>query len=94
MKKRTILLITLLMLSIGITYGQIIVTKEDEGLNPRAGGSSGDFGVMVPMQNVHIDQWKLEYVPAGNGLLWLVGLGGAYLYGKRKVESGKRKVKK
>jgi hypothetical protein len=37
---------------------------------------------MVPVQNVDYDQW--EYVPLGNGLLLMVGLGGAYLLKKKR----------
>lgn len=83
MKKRIIALFTVLMMAVGPAIGQIILTDEDAGLNPRT-SSDGSLGVMVPMQNTHIDQWKVEYVPVGNGLVVLLGLGGAYLLKKRK----------
>lgn len=84
MKKRTILFFILLVLAVRSSFGQIIFTEEDAGLNPRAGGKPDEFGVMVPLQNVNYDQFKTEVVPVGNGLLLLIGLGGAYLLKKRK----------
>lgn len=69
-------------------FGQMILTEEDAGLNSRAGSSSADLGVMVPIQNSNLDQFTEEYVPLANGLLLLAGLGGAYLLKKRKTENG------
>lgn len=83
MRKRTIVIITLLIMAVGNAFGQIIYTPEDQGTHLRQ-GESGTFGVMVPLQNVNYDQWKLEFVPVGDGLLFLIGLGGAYLLKKRK----------
>ena len=45
---------------------------------------------MVPMQNSNLDQFTEEYVPIGNGLLLLVGLGGGYLL-KKKSEDRRQK---
>ena len=89
--KKSIVIIIIAML-IGCfqpVSGQIIYTTEDAGINPRAQGE-GDLNVMVPMQNVTLDQWKEPYVPVGNGLLLLAGMGGAYLLSKR----GKSKKEK
>lgn len=71
---------------------QIIITEEDEGLNPRAGASTPAFGVMVPLQNSNLDQFKTDYLPLSDGLLLLVGLGGGYLL-KKKSEDRRKKTK-
>lgn len=84
MKKRTILFAVIMLLAVQSAIGQIIILEEDEGLNPRAGSSSSEFGVMVPFQNSNLDQFKMEHVPLGDGLLLLVGLGGGYLLKKKK----------
>lgn len=84
MKKRAIVFITLLVMAVGNAFGQIIYTEEDQGTHLRQQTGSGTFGVMVPLQNVNYDQWKMYYVPVGDGLLFLIGLGGAYLLKKRK----------
>lgn len=82
MKKRTIVFVTVLVMAMQSVMGQIIYTQEDEGIHPRLSG--GQIGVMVPLQNVDYDQWKQTTVPVGNGLLLLIGLGGAYLLKKKK----------
>lgn len=81
----SILVIIILSLNITPLFGQMILTEEDAGLNPRAGSATPGFGVMVPLQNVDYDQW--EYVPLGNGLLLLVGLGGAYFLKKKSSQN-------
>lgn len=81
--KKSIVIIIIAML-IGCfkpLSAQIIYTEEDAGLNPRA-QSEAPMGVMVPMQGVSVDQWKIT--PLGNGFLLLAGMGGAYLLSKRK----------
>ena len=83
MNKRTIIIATILLMAVQSVMGQIIYTREDQGTHLREGGK-GELGVMVPLQNVEYDQWKLEYVPVGDGLLLLVGLGGAYLLKKKR----------
>ena len=82
MKKRTIIIATIFLMALQSAMGQIIYTQEDQGTHPR--GSGDPFNVMVPLQNVNYDQWKEEMVPVGNGLLLLIGLGGAYLLKKKK----------
>lgn len=85
MKKLCSILVIILSLNITPLFGQMILTEEDAGLNPRAGSSDpSSFGVMVPIQNVNYDQW--EYLPLGNGLLLLAGLGGAYLLKKKRSQ--------
>lgn len=74
MKKRTLVIATILLLAVKSMCGQIICTNEDQEMNRTTG-----LGTMVPMQNTNLDQYKLNLVPLGEGWLVLVGLGGAYL---------------
>ena len=82
MRKRTIAIVTFILMAVQTTMGQIIYTQEDQGTHLRNTGDA-PLGVMVPLQNVQYDQWKEMYVPLGDGLLLLVGLGGAYLLKKK-----------
>ena len=83
MNKKMLTLMTVLLMAVGNAFAQVIITDED--VNHNRGTRDGDeIGVMVPMQNVNMDQWK--YAPMGNGVLLLVGLGAAYLVGKRKKQ--------
>ena len=84
MRKRTCVIVIVLLMVAQSVMGQIIYTQEDVGTNLRAGGKSDQFGVMVPLQNSNLDQYQEFYVPLGNGLLLLAGLGGAYLLKKKK----------
>ena len=84
MKKRCSIIIITVLLSFTPLFGQMILTEEDAGLNSRAGSSSTELGVMVPIQNSNLDQFTEEYVPLANGLLLLVGMGGAYLLKKKR----------
>ena len=84
MKRRIIVITTLLMMFVGSSFGQIVYTQEDQGVHLRQTDESGTFGVMVPLQNVNYDQWKVEIVPVGDGLVLLLGLGGAYLLKKKR----------
>jgi len=81
MKKFCCAILVTLGLSFTPLFGQMILTEEDAGLNPRATAPSTSH-VMVPLQDVDFDQW--EYLPIGDGLFILAGLGGAYLLAKRK----------
>lgn len=74
MKKRTFVIVTILLLAVKSMSGQIIFTEEDQSINRTEG-----FGVMVPMQNTNLDQYTQSVVPLGDAWLLLVGLGGAYL---------------
>ena len=82
MKKRIIAIIAALMMAAAPAMAQIFMTDED--LNNREGATQEQFGVMVPGQNLDYDQWKIT--PAGEGLVVLAGLAGAYLLGKRRKE--------
>ena len=81
MKKRLIAIMAVLFLTVGRAFAQVIITDED--VNHNRGTRDGqEIGVMVPMQNVDMDQWKVA--PLGSGVLLLAGLGAAYLARKRK----------
>lgn len=82
-KSIVIIIIALLVGCFKPLSAQIIYTQEDAGINPRA-QMEGDLGVMVPMQGVSVDQWKIT--PLGNGLLLLAGMGGAYLLMRKRKE--------
>lgn len=82
MNKRTLVIVTIILMAVQTAMGQIIYTQEDQGTHLRNETAPGY--VMVPLQDVQYDQWKTEYVPVGNGLLLLVGLGGAYLINKKR----------
>ena len=84
MRKKTIVIATVILMAVQSAMGQIIYTSEDEGNHLREGNNNPSFGVMVPLQNVQYDQWRLTEVPISDGLLLLVGLGGAYLLKKKK----------
>lgn len=79
MKQRIIVIAAMLLMAVGSSFGQIIFTTEDDPTQ-----RAEEFGVMVPLQNVNIDQYQLNAVPLGSGWLLLAGLGGAYLLKKRK----------
>lgn len=81
MKKRMLTLMTVLLMAVGSAFAQVIITDEDVNHN-RTEADPNDFGVMVPMQNANMDQWK--QAPLGSGILLLAGLGAAYLVKKRK----------
>ena len=61
-------------------HAQVFIMEEDVESNIRVVGS--EFVVPVPYQGGDLDQ----YLPLGDGLLLLAGLGGAYLLGKRRKE--------
>lgn len=82
MKKRICVIVIAFCLSFTPLFGQMILTEEDAGLNPRATSSSPGHGVMVPLQNVNYDQW--EYAPLGSCIWLLAGMGGAYLLKKKR----------
>ena len=84
MKKKFFVLLAILVLGLQPVFSQIIYTEEDEGFHPRQTSQTNELGVMVPMQNVDLDQWKIA--PLGSGIMLLAGLGGAYLLAKRRKE--------
>lgn len=80
MKKKATIIIAIMLLAVSTTFGQIIFTEEDQNANTR---TSGNFGVMVPMQNTNVDQYMLGIVPVGSSLLLLSTLAGSYLLLKK-----------
>ena len=85
MKKRIIAITTLMLMAVVPAMSQVFILEEDDwNSNKRGNLNENEFGVMVPQQNVNFDQWKI--VPAGEGIMLLAGLAGAYLLGKRKKE--------
>ena len=80
-KKSSILIVTMLlitMLSATTLRAQVFLMEDEFESNIRVGGT--EFVVPAPYQGGDLDQ----YLPIGDGLLLLVGMGGAYLLGKRK----------
>ena len=59
-----------------------VFIDEDEMNENRGTMATGGFGAMVPQQQLNVDQ----YIPVGDGLLLLGGLGITYLLGKRKKD--------
>ena len=78
---RTTVVIAMLMAG-KPAMSQIIYTKEDHGTHLRGISTDPNPGVMVPMQNVNLDQFTQTYLPLGDGWLLLIGLGGGYLIKK------------
>ena len=83
MKKRIIAIATVMMLAVVPAMSQVFMTDEELNGN-RSNRDADEIGVMVPMENSEMDQYK--FTPVGEGLLVLAGLAGAYLIGKRKKE--------
>ena len=82
MKKRIFALVTVLFMAVMPAMSQVFMTEEDMWETTRTNRDVQQIGVMVPMQKVDMDQWK--YVPVGEGVFLLAGMGAAYLLGKRK----------
>ena len=82
MKNKLIAIVAVLLMTVGTAFSQVILTDED--FNHNRANTDPEFGVMVPMQNVNMDQWK--QAPLGSGVLLLAGLGAAYVLRKRKQE--------
>lgn len=87
MKKLCCFILIALSMSLTPLFGQMILTEEDHGLNPRA-TATPTLDVMVPLQDVDYDQWN--YSPLSNSLLLLLGLGGGYLLAKKKEARRKK----
>ena len=81
MKKKLITLMTVLFVAVGSVFSQVIITDEDVNHN-RLERDPAEFGVMVPGENMDIDQYK--WAPLDGGMLLLAGLGAAYLLKKKK----------
>lgn len=80
MKKRILTIVAALTMAFTPAMAQVFVTDEEAWEHVRVATEDPNLGVMVPLQDVEYDQ----YVPVGNGLLLLAGMGVAYLVGKRK----------
>lgn len=70
------------MMIITPSMAQVFISDEEAWEHVRVATESPNLGVMIPLENVEYDQ----YVPVGNGLLILSGLGFAYMVGKRKKD--------
>ena len=81
MKKRIITVVFTLFMAAAPAIGQVIYLDEDI-TNLRKGREGNELGVMIPLQGQDYDQF--EYAPLGEGMLMLLGMGGAYLAAKRK----------
>lgn len=84
MKKRIITLVAVLFMAVVPAMSQVFVTDEELWESARAENSAEAIGVMVPMEDVYMDQWK--FAPVGEGVFLLAGLAGAYLFSKRKKD--------
>ena len=73
---------TLLVLLSGTAKAQIFLQDFDQTTdNPRV--EADDYGLFIGQQGFDGDQ----YLPLGDGVLLLVGLGGAYLLRKKKKDT-------
>jgi hypothetical protein len=79
-KNKTVVLVALMLMLARPMQAQIFIMDDEFESNIRVGES--EFVVPAPYQGGDLDQ----YLPLGDGLLLLAGLGGAYLLGKRKKE--------
>ena len=75
-----LVMVTLLVLLLGSAHAQIFLQEFDQTDNPRE--EADDYGLFIGFQGGDGDQ----YLPLGDGLLVLMGLGGAYLLKNRKRE--------
>lgn len=76
-----IVIVSLLVLLVGSAKAQIFLQDFDQTDNPRE--EADDYGLFIGAQGSDADQ----YLPLGDGLFVLVGLGGAYLLKNRKREN-------
>lgn len=79
MKKRVLTIVAALAIAVTPAMSQVFI-DEDEMNENRGTMAAGGFGAMVPQQQLNVDQ----FIPVGDGLLLLGGLGITYLLGKRK----------
>jgi len=79
MKKRILTIVAALTMAITPAMAQVFM-DDDEWNDSRIASTAQEVGVMVLEQNVLYDQ----YIPVGEGLFLLGGLGMAYLVAKRK----------
>ena len=75
--KKIMILLTVVFLSVGPLKAQVFIADDEfEGMMRK---DNPDFALVSPLQGFSSDQ----YLPLGDGVLLLVGLGGAYLLRKR-----------
>ena len=79
-RNRFIAIISLLLFITTPIQAQVFIMDEDQGGNIRV--EEMDFVIPVPYQAGDLD----EYIPIGEGLFLLSGLGTSYLLRKRKKE--------
>lgn len=79
-RNRFIAIISFLLFIITPIQAQVFIMDEDQGGNIRV--EEMDFVIPVPYQAGDLD----EYIPIGEGLFFLSGLGTIYLLRKRKKE--------
>ena len=82
MKKRIVAIIAALFMAVTPMMSQVFIMEDDINMN-RAAGDGVVFNVMVGSQDVNNDQ----FLPIGGGTAILLGLGGAYLLGKKRKKS-------
>ena len=83
MKKRIIAIAAALMMATAPAMAQVFIMEEDDYNGKRQNTPSGQLSVDLPGIYDSGEDW---YTPAGEGLLVLAGLAGAYLIGKRRKE--------
>ena len=83
-----LLAVTLFVCSPPPSEAQILILSEDEYINTNRSATPTPI-IVVPQQGLDIDQ----YVPIGDGLLTLLGLGSAYLLHKQKQNKKKPQKK-
>ena len=84
-----LLALTLFVCSPHPSEAQILILSEDEFINNDRASSSAMPINIVPQQGVDYDQ----YMPIGDGMLTLLGLGSAYLLHKQKQNKKKQQKK-
>ena len=73
-----IVMVSLLVLLVGTAKAQVFIEDYDQSESSRA--ATEDFNFIVMYEGSDVD----AYVPISDGVLLLVGLGGAYLLTNRK----------
>ena len=81
MRKRILTVVAILTMVISPAMAQIFM-DDDAWNDNRLQTEAPNLGVMVPSQDSHDDQYP--YVPIGEGLVLLVGLGLTYWFGTHK----------
>ena len=77
-KRKFLVLLTALLLVAGSSHAQVFIADDEFEGQLRLGES--EYVLVAPIQGLDTDQ----YLPIGDGLLVLAGLGAAYLVKKRR----------